>query len=140
MEALLSRIRVLLADDHKAMLDRVAQLLEPEFQVVGTVGDGEAVLEASARLDPDVLVLDISMPVLSGLEAARELQRTGSHAKIIFLTIHDEPEYVRGSFEAGASGYVFKPRLGSDLALAIREALAGRSFVSPSLSLDDMGQ
>ena len=132
---MLSRIRVLLADDHKAILDHVAKLLEPEFEVVGMVSDGQALLAASARLKPDVLVLDISMPVLSGLDAARELQRTGSRAKIIFLTVHEEPEYVRGSFETGASGYVVKPRLASDLAQAIREALAGRTFVSPPLSL-----
>ena len=134
---MLTRIRVLLADDHKAILDRVATLLEPEFEVVGKVSDGQALLEASARLEPDVLVLDISMPVLSGLDAARELRRTGSRAKIIFLTVHEEAEYVRGSFEMGASGYVVKPRLASDLAQAIREALAGRSFVSPPLSLND---
>jgi DNA-binding NarL/FixJ family response regulator len=134
---MLSRIRVLLADDHKAILDRVAKLLEPEFEVVGKVSDGRALLEASARLEPDVLVLDISMPVLSGLDAARELQRTGSRAKIIFLTVHEEPEYVRGSFETGASGYVVKPRLASDLAQAIREAMVGRSFISPPLTLND---
>lgn len=134
---MLTRIRVLLADDHKAILDRVAKLLEPEFEVVGKVNDGQALLEASARLEPDVLVLDISMPVLSGLDAARELRRTGSRAKIIFLTVHEEAEYVRGSFEMGASGYVVKPRLASDLAEAIREALAGRSFISPPLTLND---
>lgn len=134
---MLTRIRVLLADDHKAILDRVAKLLEPEFEVVGKVNDGQALLEASARLEPDVLVLDISMPVLSGLDAARELRRTGSRAKIIFLTVHEEAEYVRGSFEMGASGYVVKPRLASDLTQAIREALAGRSFISPPLTLND---
>ena len=132
----LNRIRVLLADDHLAMVERIAQLLEPEFEIVDRVSDGRALLEAATRLEPDVLVVDISMPVLSGLEAARELRRTGSRSRIIFLTVHEEPEYVRGSFEAGASGYVVKTRLTSDLVAAIREALAGRSFISPSLSLN----
>jgi len=119
------------------MLDHVAHLLEPEFEVVGTAGDGQAALDAAASLQPDVLVMDISMPVLSGLQAARELKRAGSRAKIVFLTVHEESDFVRESFATGGSGYVIKPRLGTDLAVAIRDALAGRFFVSPPLSLDD---
>ena len=121
------------------MLEHVAQLLEPEFEVVGAVSDGQALLEAVAALHPDLLVLDISMPVLSGLDAARELQRGGTHTKIVFLTIHEEPEFVRESFANGASAYVTKPRLATDLAVAIREVLAGRSFVSPPLSRENLG-
>ena len=134
---ILSRTRVLLADDHKAMLEHVTQLLEPEFEVVGAVRDGRAALEAVAGLHPDLLVLDVSMPVLSGLDAARELQRMGSQIKIVFLTVHEEPEFLRESFANGASAYVVKPRLATDLAVALREVLAGRSFVSPPLSQDN---
>jgi DNA-binding NarL/FixJ family response regulator len=130
-------VRVLLADDHKPLLYHVARMLEPEFDVVGTFTDGQALLEAAARLHPDVLVLDISMPGLSGLEVARELKKAGSHAKIIFLTVHDESDFVRESFASGGSAYVVKPRLGADLVLAIREVLAGHTFISPSPSLSE---
>ena len=130
---LLKRTRVLLADDHEAMLDRVKRLLEKEFQVVGTVGDGQAALEAVAELRPDVLVLDISMPVLSGMQAALRLKQKKTKVKIVFLTVHEDPDFAREALATGALGYVVKPRLVSDLLVAIKEALAGRSFVSPSI-------
>ena len=134
----MNRVRVLLADDHKAMLYHVARMLEPEFEGVGTVTDGQALLEAAARLAPDVLVLDISMPSLSGLQVARELKKTGRPAKIVFLTVHVESDFVRESFASGGSAYVTKPRLATDLVFAIQEVvLARRSFVSPSLSVND---
>jgi DNA-binding NarL/FixJ family response regulator len=132
----LDRMRVLLADDHPDFLAAAARLLEPEFAVVQTVGDGQALLAEAARLEPDVLVLDITMPVLNGIEAARQLKGTGSRAKIVFLTVHQDPDYVQGALAAGALGYVVKCRLASDLPLALREAVAGRSFVSPSISLE----
>jgi DNA-binding NarL/FixJ family response regulator len=103
--------------------------------VVNRVGDGKSLLDEAVRLQPEVVVLDISMPVLNGLQAALELRRTGSKAKIVFLTVHEDPDYVRGAFAAGAQGYVVKSRLASDLPLAIREALAGRHFVSSGCSL-----
>lgn len=132
----MNRVRVLLADDHRALLYHVARMLEPDYDVVGAFGDGQALLEAAVRLKPDVLVLDISMPVLTGLQAARELKKAGSQAKIIFLTVHEESDFVRESFASGGSAYVIKSRLATDLALAIQEVLAGRSFISPPLSLD----
>jgi DNA-binding NarL/FixJ family response regulator len=132
----LNRVRVLLADDHEDFLAVEARHLEPEFDVVKAVGDGRALLEEAARLEPDILVLDISMPVLSGLDAARRLQASGCQARIVFLTVHDDPDYVRAALAAGALGYVVKCRLASDLLLAMHEALAGRSFVSPCISLD----
>jgi DNA-binding NarL/FixJ family response regulator len=132
----LNRARVLLADDHEDFLAVAARLLAEEFDVVNKVGDGQALLGEAARLEPDVLVLDISMPVLSGIEAARQLQATGCRARIIFLTVHDDPDYVRAAFAAGALGYVVKCRLASDLLFALREVLAGRSFVSPCISLE----
>src|SRR6476620_2558606 len=126
-------VRVLLADDSPSMLQAARKILEPEFQIVGTVDDGEAVLEATKTLKPDVLILDISMGVMSGLEAARLLTRIGSKAKIVFLTVHDDQEFVEEAFSAGAVGYVIKPRLGTDLPVAVREALIGHTFVSPDL-------
>ena len=122
--------RVLLADDSPSMLYEARQILEPEFQVVETVDNGEALLHAAAKLDPDIVILDISMPILNGLEAARRLKREGSKARIVFLTVHEDWEFVEESFAAGAVGYVVKPRLATDLLVAVREALMGRTFVS----------
>ena len=126
-------VRVLLADDSPSMLQAARRILEPEFEVVGTVDDGQAVLEATKSLNPDVLVLDISMGVMSGLEAARLLRRIGSTATIVFLTVHNDQDFVDEAFSAGAIGYVIKPRLGTDLLVAVREALIGHRFVSPDL-------
>ena len=126
-------VRVLLADDNPSMLQAARRILEPEFQVVGTVNAGEALLEAADALRPDVFILDISMGMLNGLEAARLLIRTGSKGKIVFLTVHQDQEFVEEAFSVGALGYVVKPRLGTDLLLAVREALMGRTFVSPDL-------
>ena len=126
-------IRVLMADDSPSMLQAARLILEPEFQIVGTVDDGEAVLEAIESLKPDVIILDISMGLMNGFEAARVLTRLGSKAKIVFLTIHKDQEFVEEAFSAGAMGYVIKPRLGTDLLVAVREALVGHTFVSPDL-------
>ncbi len=122
----MDRIRVLLADDHEAMLDRVAGLLAPECNVVGTVTDGQQALDAARELEPDVLVLDISMPVMNGIETARRLTEAGSETRIVFLTVHDDPDFVREALEAGALGYVIKQRIASDLVAAIKKAHAGR--------------
>jgi DNA-binding NarL/FixJ family response regulator len=110
------------------------RLLEQEFEVVGTAGDGQTLIEAAARLLPEVLVVDISMPVLSGIEAARRLRETGSTTKVVFLTVYEDIDYVDAAFAAGALGYVVKSRMDTDLCLAIKEALAGRLFVSPSVA------
>lgn len=126
--------RVLLADDYPDMLMVVARLLGKMFDVVGMVGDGESLLGAAANLHPDILVLDVSMPFLTGIEAAQKLRECGNTAPIVFLTVHDDPDFVRASLAAGAFGYVVKPRIATDLVPAIREALAGRIFISPPLS------
>lgn len=126
--------RVLVADDNPAMVEATLHILEPEFNVVGTVGNGRDLLQLAAELQPDVLILDISMPILNGLEAARLLKQEGSNARIVFLTIHEDREFVEESLFAGAMGYVVKPRLATDLPIAVREALRGRTFVSPNLS------
>lgn len=127
----MKRVRILLADDHTGMLERVMHLLQGEFEVVGAVDNGQALLEAASKLRPDVVVLDISMPIMNGLEAADRLKKTGSKAKVVFLTVHEEPEFLHESLAQGALCYVVKPRLTSDLVPAIKEALANRSFVSP---------
>lgn len=129
----MGRPRVLLADDHADFLAAAAGVLEPEFEIVATVADGQSVLGETSRLHPDLLVLDIGMPMLNGIEAARRLRAAGSQARIVFLTVHDDGDYVRAALAASALGYVVKSRLASDLSLAVREALAGRSFVSPCI-------
>lgn len=132
----MGRARVLLADDHEEFLAMEARLLGQEFEVVKGVNDGRSLLEEVALLEPDLLVLDISMPVLNGIEAAQQLQAAGSRARIVFLTVHDDPDYARAALAAGALGYVVKCRLASDLLPAMNAALAGRSFVSPGVSLE----
>jgi DNA-binding NarL/FixJ family response regulator len=132
----LNRVRVLLADDHEAFLAIEAQLLEQEFDVIEKVGDGLTSLEAVARLKPDILVLDISMPVMNGIEAAQHLHASGSPVKIVFLSVHDDPDYLRAALAVGALGYVIKCRIASDLLPALREASAARSFVSPGVTLE----
>ncbi len=127
----MKRVRVLLADDHEAMLDRVTTLLAADCDVVGVVRDGRQALDAARELKPDVLVLDISMPVMNGIETAYRLKQAGAKTRIIFLTVHDDPDYAREALETGAMGYVIKPRIASDLVAAINEVHAGRSFVSP---------
>ena len=122
---------MVLADDHQAILHRVAKLLITECDVVGTVSDGQQAFEAAMGLKPDVIVLDISMPVMNGIETAHRLMEAGTKTRIVFLTVHDDPDYAREALETGALGYVIKPRIASDLMAAINEVHAGRSFVSP---------
>jgi len=126
--------RVLLADDHPEFLGVVARHLQPHFDVVRTVDNGQAMVDEAARLEPDVVVLDISMPVLNGIEAARKLKATGSRAKIVFLTVHADQDYVRAALRAGAVGYVLKSELASDLLPCLRQADVASPFVSPALA------
>ncbi len=122
--------RILLADDHPGLLKKISRLLETEFEVVGAVEDGQALISAAAALQPDVVIIDITMPVINGIEAARQLKQVGSTAKIIFLTIHEDPDFLAEALSTSALGYVVKSRLATDLIPAIHEALANRSFVS----------
>ena len=128
--------RVLLADDHPAMLGLATTTLAGACAIVGTVGDGNALLAAVERLHPEVVVLDITMPPLDGLAAARQLQRSHPEIRLVFLTVHEDADYARAAFAAGALGYVVKARLASDLLPAVRAALAGRRFLSPTVHLD----
>jgi len=125
-----SRARILVADDHKDMRDRVVRVLEKDFDLLDAVADGQALLEAAGQLKPDLCLLDVSMPVVNGFEAASRLRKSGSSAKIVFLSIHEDVDFVRAAFAVGASGYVLKRRLASDLLEAIRVALAGGTFTS----------
>ena len=113
----------------------IRALLEPTFDVVGTVGDGESLIEAACKLQPDVIVTDISMPKLNGIEAVHRLGESGSTSKVVFLTVHFDPDFVQAAFKAGALAYVSKLRISADLSVAIREALEGRIFVSPMEAL-----
>ena len=123
-------IRVLLADDHTLVLEGFKKLLEEHTHVVGSVEDGRSLLDAAKRLRPDIVVLDISMPVVSGIEAATQLKLSDSPTKVIFLTIHNDSDFVGAAFKSGAEGYVFKTRMAADLVVAVREVMAGRTFLS----------
>jgi DNA-binding NarL/FixJ family response regulator len=131
------RPRVLLADDHPAVLALTAAALAEECLVVGRVGDGHELLAEAERLHPDVIVLDITMPRLDGIEAARQLRRSHQPARLVFLTVHEDADYARAALDAGGLGYVVKARLASDLLPAIRAALADRPFISPTVRLDE---
>jgi DNA-binding NarL/FixJ family response regulator len=131
----MGKIRVLLADDHETVLTRVRMVLGDEFDVVGVVTNGRDALLEVRRLDPDVLVLDISMPALDGLQTANELQSAKSRTKLVFLTVHEDPDFVAAAFSAGASAYVVKSDVTTDLIPAIREALEGRTYISQSIPL-----
>jgi DNA-binding NarL/FixJ family response regulator len=126
-------ISVLLADDNRAFLADVREELSNEFVIAGTAESGDEVIRAVLRLDPDILLLDITMPVVNGIQVANYLREAHPRTKILFLSIHEEPEYVSAALSAGARGYVTKRRLASDLARAIREVSDGCNFVSPSL-------
>lgn len=129
--------RILMADDHPEVFERVVPLLEKDFDLVGTFANGRDLLAAAEWLHPDVVILDISMPILDGIETAIQLQTSHADAKVIFLTVNDRIEFVRACFAAGANGYVIKGGLTTELIPAIHEVLAGHTFISPSLRADD---
>jgi DNA-binding NarL/FixJ family response regulator len=130
----LRKVSVLLADDHPQFPAIVEKLLKPVFQIAMRVFDGRSMLEACSKLNPDIIITDISMPVLNGIEAVGQLRKLGNTAKVIFLTVHSSPDFIRACFAIGASGYVLKTQLATDLLPAIHAVLAGRTFVSPELS------
>ena len=130
----MSKIRVLLADDHQTVLERICGLLAEDFDVVGAVRNGQDAIAEAERLDPDVLVIDISMPILNGLQAALQLRSAKVATKIVFLTVHTGEDFVKAALSTGASGYITKVDVATDLVPAIQEALAGRTFVSSSIT------
>jgi len=129
-----ARPRILLADDHTLMLEGIRLMLEQEFELVGSVEDGQALLTAAKNLQPDLILLDISMPVLNGIDAAVQLQRILPSAKLIFVTMHADPDYVTEAFRAGASGYLLKRAAASELLTAVHEVLKGNHYVSPAVT------
>ena len=128
-----ARPRILVADDHRAMLDTLVQMLSREFEIVATVTDGVAVVTKAEQLEPDVLVLDIAMPGLNGIAAAGRLRENGSQAKVVFVTNMRGREFVQESLALGDVGFVAKDRIVADLLPAIRQVLSGETFVSPTV-------
>jgi DNA-binding NarL/FixJ family response regulator len=125
---IVQQIRVLIADDHADVLDDIRDLLEPDFDVVGAVGDGQQLLKAADALKPDVIVTDISMPELNGIEASRRIIEKYPDSKIILLTMHNDPALIEQGFAAGALGYVLKVKANMDLPQAIYRAIEGKRF------------
>jgi len=126
--------RILLADDHTLVLEGFRRILEGHYELVGTVGDGRALLEAAKTMQPDIVILDISMPLLNGIDAAAQLKKICPKAKIIIVTMHANTEYVRSAFEAGASAYVLKRSAVDELEQAIRAVLEGHSYITPLIT------
>ena len=129
----MTRVSVLIAEDHKEMRENIRRVLEPEFEVVGAVADGQALIAEATRIDPDVLLVDISMPAPDGIKAVTQLRKLGSTARVVFLTVEEDPNWVRAALRAGGLGYVIKMSMAAELQTAIRDACAGRIFVSPSI-------
>ena len=128
------KFRVLLADDHKIVLEGLKSLLEPEFDLVGIVEDGWALVKEAERLHPDVIVADISMPLLNGIDAVRQIKKTDDRIKVVFVTMHPEVAYATMAFEAGASGYVLKRSASRELITAINDAMKERTYVTPMIA------
>ncbi|MGW8157950.1 MAG: response regulator [Desulfoprunum sp.] len=126
--------RLLLADDHRMVAEGLRGLLEQDYQLVGIVEDGRALLETADRLMPDVVVADVSMPLLNGIEAVRQLKKKNKGIAVVFLTMHLDVAYAASAFEAGASGYVLKHSAPSELLTAISSALKGRTYITPLLA------
>ena len=135
----MERPRVLLADDQALLLDAFEQLLTPECEIVGHAADGRALVTAASTLKPDVIVLDIGMPLLNGLDAGRQIKQTLSDVKLVFLTMNQDPDLATEAFRLGASGYLLKHSAASELTTAIREVMQGRSYVTPLVTKGLMG-
>ena len=132
----MKKVRVLLADDHNIVLMGLRSLLETEFEIVGSVQDGRSLVNQAALLHPDVIVADISMPQLNGIEAIRKIKKTDQNTKIVFLTMHMDITYATSAFEAGASGFVLKHSAPSELVTAIHEAMKGKTYITPLIAGD----
>jgi DNA-binding NarL/FixJ family response regulator len=130
----MKRPRILLADDHRMVAEGLKSLLSPEFELVGIVEDGRALIEAAQKLNPDVIVADITMPHLNGLAALEQLKKNNPRVKVVFLTMHQEVAYARRALEAGAAGFVLKHSAAAELVTAVRAALDGKTYLTPALA------
>jgi len=135
----MTRPRIIMADDHLLLLEAFKALLEPEFDVVATVTDGRTLLEECARLNPDVVLLDIGMPLLNGLDAGRQLKAQRRSIKLIYLTMDPNPDLAGEALRIGAAGYVLKSSAAQELKQAIQEALRGRSYITPLITREVVG-
>ena len=128
--------RVLLADDHTIVAEGLASLLEPDFELVGRVDNGRDLLRKAEELSPDVIVTDISMPLLNGIEALRQLKKARPDVRVVFLTVHADVSYITEAFRAGAAGYVLKQSAAEELRSAIKAAHEGRTYLTPLITKD----
>lgn len=126
--------RILLADDHALVLEGFRRILEQHYELVGSTEDGRALVEAAKKLQPDIVILDVSMPLLNGIDAALQLRKVCPRSKLIFVTMHADTDYVRSAFEAGASAYVLKRSAVDELEQAIRAVMAGHSYITPLIT------
>ncbi len=129
----MTRPTILIADDHKMFAQGLAGLLEDEFDLVGTVENGQALIDEAVRLRPDLIIVDISMPVLNGLDAVRRLNQNNAGSKIVFLTMHADRRLLREAFQCGGVGYVLKQSAGEELLFALRQVMSGQNYISPSI-------
>ena len=130
----MSKPTVLLADDHKIVLEGLKGLLEGEFEIVASVQDGRELLEKVEQFDPDVIVVDIAMPLLNGIDAVRQIKNSGFETKVVFLTMHEDAMYAKEALDAGSLGFVLKHSAPSELKKAIEEALKGNTYISPAIA------
>jgi DNA-binding NarL/FixJ family response regulator len=130
----MNKPRLLIADDHNILAEGLRHMLEPNFDVVGLVSNGEELIAAALRLSPDIIIADITMPEMNGIDAVAQLRAQGGTSKVIFLTMHRDVAYARRAMEAGAAGYLLKHSVSSELTGAIREVLQGRTYVTPMIA------
>lgn len=130
----MAKARIVLADDHRIVLEGLKNLLEAEYEIAGMVQDGHALVQEALRLKPDVIIADISMPSLNGIDAIRQIHRQGWTPRVIFLTMHNDAMYAREVLDMGASGFVLKHSAASELMSAVRETLRGNMYISPAIS------
>ena len=128
--------RILIADDHTLVAEACKKLLETDYEVVGTVGDGRALVRAAAELRPHLVIVDVAMPILNGLDAGQQIKELVPNVKLVFLTMNHDADLAAEAFRRGASGYLLKTCAASELTIAVREVLRGRSYLSPMIAKD----
>jgi DNA-binding NarL/FixJ family response regulator len=129
----MKRPRILLADDHALMLERISAILAPHYEIIGTVADGRALVEAALRLKPDLIIVDITMPLLNGIDAATQIKKSLPGTKYLFVTMHASTAYIEAAFNAGGTGYILKSGIREELLEAAQSVMNGSIYVSPNL-------